>query len=230
LVVRDLNPVKLEKEDIMPIRKIFLLNGEVYHVCNKSIAGFRIFNSDKDYDRMLQLMEFYNNKDAPCSFSVYKKLKNITFNASKKNVNIIAYCLMPTHIHLILKQSGDNGIEKFITKISQGYSQYFNAQHERNGPLWEGRFKNIMVKNDEQLLHLTRYVHLNPVTAFLVNDPYDWVYSSYKEYINSDRPKERLCYFDDLLKIDSNIYKKFVLDQIDYQRQLATIKNLALEG
>jgi putative transposase len=136
---------------------------------------------------------------------------------------------MPTQIHLILKQVKDGGIKKFLGLISQSYSQYFNSRHARKGPLWEGRFKNILIKNDEQLLHLTRYVHLNPVTSFLTNDPGDWKYSSYREYAGEIDIDKRLCSFEDILKIDKVSYKKFVSDQIDYQRQLAIIKKVVLE-
>jgi len=214
----------------MPIRKVSLVDDELYHVCNKSIAGFKIFNHGKDYDRMMELISFYIVEKVPCRFSIYKTLKNVELDPSKRIVDIVAYCIMPTHIHFILKQNKDNGIEKFIGLISQSYSQYFNIRHERKGPLWEGRFKNVLIKDDEQLLHLTRYVHLNPVTAFLVNDPGDWIYSSYNEYIKSGSCIKRLCNFYDLLKIEPSSYKKFVLDQIDYQRQLAIIKEVVLEG
>jgi len=213
----------------MPIRKVSLVNGGVYHIYNKSIADFRIFNDDKDYDRIVGLMSFYIAEEVPYKFSTYKKIKNAELSFSKQIVDIVAYCIMPTHVHLILKQNRDNGIEKFMGLISNGYSKYFNIRHARKGPLWEGRFKNVLINNDEQLLHLTRYIHLNPVTAFLANDPGDWKYSSYNEYIASGTDSKRLCNFFDFLKIDPASYKKFVLDQIDYQRQLAIIKKVSLE-
>lgn len=213
----------------MPIRKIPLANGEVYHICNKSIAGFKIFNDYKDCDRMIESMSFYIAEKVPCKLSTYKIVKNIALASSKRIVDIMAYCLMPTHIHLILKQNQDSGIEKFVGLISNSYSRYFNTRHARKGPLWEGRFKNILIEDDEQLLHLTRYVHLNPVSAFLVNNPSGWKYSSYNEYIETILSDKRLCNFCDLLKIDPISYKKFVLDQTDYQKQLAIIKKIALE-
>jgi putative transposase len=213
----------------VPIRKIPLVKNEVYHICNKSIAGFKIFNNDRDYKRMVELMSFYIFEKVPCKFSMYKKLRNVELEPSRRYVNIVAYCLMPTHIHFILKQNQDNGIESFIGLISHSYSNYFNLQHARKGPLWEGRFKNVLIKNDEQLLHLTRYIHLNPVTAFLVNAPGNWKYSSYKEYIEPGASDKRLCNFCDLPGLDTASYKNFVLDQINYQRQLAIIKEISLE-
>jgi putative transposase len=214
----------------MPIRRISLVNGEIYHVCNKSIAGFKIFNHDRDYNRMMELLSFYMAGEVPCDFSTYKKLKNVKIDSSKRAIDLLAYCIMPTHIHFLLRQIRDGGIKKFIGSISQSYSQYFNILHERKGPLWEGRFANIAIKNDEQLLHLIRYIHLNPVTAFLVNDPGSWRYSSYNEYFNTYTHDKKLCEFSEILKIDLTSYKKFTLDQIDYQRQLAIVKEVALDS
>ncbi|MCM8795996.1 MAG: transposase [Candidatus Omnitrophica bacterium] len=150
-------------------------------------------------------------------------------NINDKRVEIIAYCIMPTHLHLILKQLKNNGISVFMGNILNSYSRYFNLKHKRKGPLWEGRFKNILVKNDEQLLHLTRYIHLNPVTASLVSNPEDWNASSYREYLQQVQAVEKICKYDDILEIDPVSYKKFVEDRISYQRDLAKIKNLIFE-
>jgi Transposase IS200 like. len=214
----------------MPARGVSLINGEVYHVYNRSIANFQIFNSDIDYNRMVELMSYYIIEDVPLSFSIYKSLKNIELTNLKQIVDIVAYCLMPTHIHFVLKQNRNKGIEKFMSLISNSYSKYFNALYARKGPLWEGRFKNVLVNNDEQLLHLTRYVHLNPVTAFLIDDPGDWEYSSYNEYMTAEIRENKLCRYGGLLNIDKALYKKFVTDGIDCQRELAIIKNVLLEG
>jgi len=84
-----------------------------------------------------------------------------------------------------------------------------------------------LVETDEQLLHLTRYIHLNPVTAYLVNNPIDWKWSSYGEYISDD--KNGICKFDDILDMKPDSYKKFVEDRILYQRELAKIKGLLFD-
>jgi len=217
----------------MPYRKESLVSGEIYHVFSKSIADFKVFNSDKDYSRMMETIVFYMRAVTPCRFSEY--IENAKNKEDIRNplgqeclVDIIAYCLMPTHFHLVLKQLKDGGISRFINLALKSYSKYFNLSHSRKGPLWEGRFKNVLVKTDEQLLHLTRYVHLNPVTAFLVSRPEDWKYSSYVEYIG--RAEERqFCKYSSILDIDSPRYRKFVNDRIDYQRGLAKIKQLVLE-
>jgi putative transposase len=134
---------------------------------------------------------------------------------------------MPTHIHLILKQLAPSGISIFVGNVLNSYTRYFNLKHHRKGPLWESKFQNILVKGDEQLLHLTRYIHLNPVTALLTDKPQNWKFSSYNEYLG--QTNYPICQYKDLIEFDQNKYKKFVLDRISYQRELAIIKKITLD-
>ncbi|HLB95653.1 MAG TPA: transposase [Patescibacteria group bacterium] len=218
-------------------RKIPLITGEVYHVFNRSIADYQIFNTSGDYLRMMQLLKYYQVETSR-KFSDFIALKgalkvdlNIflerTVREKEKIVQIIAYCLMPTHIHLILKQLVDEGISKYYGNILNSYSRYFNTKHDRKGPLWEGKFKNVLVDTDEQLLHLTRYLHLNPVTAFLVDRPEEWSLSSFNEYLGYPKGL-KLCEYEGLIKKDPS-YRKFVSDRVTYQQELAKIKTLLLE-
>ncbi len=134
-------------------------------------------------------------------------------------MRILAYCLMPTHVHFIVEQIADNGISHYVNLILKSYSKYFNVKYKRKGPLWEGRFKNILVETDEQFLHLTRYIHFNPVSISLVNAPQDWKFSSYGEYINENTAgRQKICDYSKYLDMDVATYKKFVEDRIDYQR------------
>jgi len=149
-----------------------VVTGEIYHVYNKSIAEYIIFNNDLEYSRMAEVIEYYRIEKPFASFSRFKE-RNIQVkkNDIKKLVQIVCYCIMPTHIHLALKQLEDKGISIFMSNILNSYSRYFNIKHNRKGPLWESGFKKVLIESDEQLLHLTRYVHLNPVTAYIVNKP-----------------------------------------------------------
>ena len=90
-----------------------------------------------------------------------------------------------------------------------------------------GRFKRVLVQTDEQLLHLTRYVHLNPVTSHLVDAPEEWRNSSYDEYLC--RSDEKVCRYGDLLDVRPEEYKEFVNDNISYQRERAQLKKLVFE-
>lgn len=225
----------------MPYRKITLVQGEIYHVFTKSIAGFRIFNSPLAFQRMLEAMVLYSIEKPPCKLSLFLKNQAQPPNSKpalellgelgnvEKIVKIIAYCIMPTHIHLILQQLKDKGISEFINLILKSYSKYFNKKYDRKGPLWEGRFKNVLVETQEQLLHLTRYIHLNPVSAYLVKDPQDWRFSSYREYVGLVERNKMICDFSNFLDLDVDSYEQFVDDHIDYARKLSQIKHLILE-
>lgn len=215
----------------MPYRKFPLKEGEIYHICTKSISKFIVFNTDVEFQRMLDTTAFYMKENQPCKFSDLPKPAlgiGLTFpNAGLGMVDIFAYCIMPTHIHLLLKQLKEHGISRFMNLILKSYSKYFNVKHNRKGPLWEGRFKKVLVETDEQLLHLTRYIHLNPVTAHLVDKPEDWKWSSYQEYIF--RKNESIYRYNDVLDVKPDSYKIFVENRISYQRELAKIKHLMLD-
>ena len=218
-------------------RKQVLATGKVYHIFSRSIANFEILNNASEFERMLELLNYYNYPlDTRFShflemqwvqqMGFYKSLDTISKDKDQL-VQVIAYCLMPTHIHLILKQLKENGISDYTRKVLDGYTKYFNAIHKRKGPLWESKFQNVLVDNDDQLIHLTRYLHLNPVTARLVEKPEDWIFSSYREYLGSSN--NSFCQFDDLLDIKPHAYRKFVNDQVSYQRELAKIKRLIVD-
>ncbi|MBI3384739.1 transposase [Candidatus Gottesmanbacteria bacterium] len=136
---------------------------------------------------------------------------------------------MPTHFHFTLQQTEDFGIYKFLHKISNSYAHYFNIKHETSGPLFEPNFEAVHVETDEQILHLSRYIHLNPVTAYLVDKPEDYSYSSYKHYIGLE--KLDFVYPSIILDQFRSIkdYEKFVMARKDYQRDLAKIKHLIIE-
>lgn len=218
------------------IRKTPLASGEIYHIFTRSIADYHVFNDAIEFDRMMQLLRYYqfDNELRFSEFLDYKMVQSFGFDAALKTVTkdkspivqIIAYCLMPTHLHLILKQLTENGISTFMSNTLNSYTRYFNTKHKRKGPLWESEFKNVLIKDDDQFLHLMRYTHLNPVTAHLVEKPENWAFSSYKEFLSQDGV---ICKFNDILDIKPSVYRKFVNDRISYQRELAKIKKIILE-
>lgn len=220
----------------MPVRKIPLVEGEIYHVFNKSIADYEVFKDHADYERMWQTLSYYKIKDAPCKFSLIKKSmgseKNWPIHVhanSERIVQIIAYCLMPTHFHIVLKQLVADGVQRYVSRVLKSYSKYFNVKYRRRGPLWEHRYKNILVETNEQFLHLTRYVHLNPCTACLKQKPEEWQFSSYREYVGMVPDSEKICEYKEFLDMNSGEYQIFVTEHIDYQRMISGIKDLILE-
>ncbi len=221
-------------------RKKSLSNDGVYHILNKSIAGYTIFSSEEEFMRMIYMLRFFSVSENSLRFSRFidqantqvKTVEQILKEQAENNkslVDIIAYCIMPTHFHFILRQLKDNGISTFTGNISNSYTRYFNIKHKRKGHLWEAAFKDVPVSSDEQLLHLTRYLHLNATTAGLVKKPEEWKYSSYYEYIFPEKVDYPFCKFRDLIDINPSEYKEFVENQKDYQRELAKIKKIALE-
>lgn len=213
------------------MRRGELGEGLFYHVFTRSIAEYKIFTYKDDFIRMKNVMQYYRNK-RKLKFSQFLRLdknENEDNSCEEKIVEIIGYCIMPTHIHLILKQIREKGLSVFMNNILNSYTHYFNCHHNRRGPLWESRFKHVLIENDEYLLHLTRYIHLNPVTAGLVEKPELWEFSSYNEYINMNYSGDRLCNFKEVLDIKPNSYKEFVENGIEVQKEIARIKHILLE-
>lgn len=217
-----------------------MVTGQVYHVMNKSIAGYKIFCGKQDYERMLKLLRFFTLKNPPAKVSQFMataQVKDEGFEACVdklgdelgRKVQIIAYCIMPTHLHIVAKQLDEGGISAMLQMSLNSYARYFNTRYKRQGPLFTGKFKNVLVESDEQLLHLTRYVHLNPVTASLVDNPARWFYSSYQEYINPEDFNYPLARYKELMNDTLVDYKKFVEDHASYQKELALIKQQIIE-
>ncbi len=221
-------------------RKIPHVTNEVYHVYSRSIAQFKIFNHPNEFHRMMQLLEYYRiNAEYAPPFSVYLKKPHAPGSSfaqlpkliKRENplVRIIAFCLMETHLHLALQQTAPDGIPIFMQRVLTGYSKFFNALHKRKGPLTESRYQSRHVNSNEYLLHLTRYIHLNPVKAGLVAKAENWEFSSYKNYIGLDS-EFTLCDFKKLVPYSDVEYKKITEDHADYLSSLGKIKNLLIDG
>jgi putative transposase len=220
----------------MSIRKTPIIEGHVYHIYTRSIAEYRIFRSQKDYQRMLDTINFYTPVQISKKFSDFSGCLNASkekilseIGKSAKKVKLISFCIMPTHLHLMLEQLTDGGISKYLNLILKSYSRYFNVKYKRLGPLWESRFKNVIVESNEQFMHLTRYIHLNPVSISLVKSPEEWKYSSYNEYIDLIPDEKKICDYSGYFDMSPETYKEFVHSNISYQKELQEIKHLLLE-
>lgn len=220
-------------------RKIIFAENQIYHVFNRGVERRIMFGNKREYQRALDLIDYYRFNNLPYRYSKYSLLRNelrqsVLENLRKSNnkmVDIIAFCLMPNHFHFLLKQLSPNGISQFTANFTNSYTKYFNTRHKRIGSLTQGLFKAVRIESDEQLLHITRYVHLNPVTAYLIDikhlNSYAW--SSYPEYVNKitnsiSTPGEILNFFSSRQQ-----YIHFVEDQVNYSRELDKIKHLILE-
>lgn len=189
--------------------------GEIYHVMNRGVEKRKIFMKPQDYSRFILGLYFFN--DARMKYDIWTNLKtrkeqtlSILGSSSigtpgvpieeerLRSVDILAFALMPNHFHLILREIKEGGIASFMQKMT-GYAKYFNQQYDRVGPLFQGRYKAVHVKDEEQLRTTFVYVHTNPVELkesewkdFKVKDApqainrlkeYRW--SSYNDYTGS---------------------------------------------
>ena len=152
-----------------------IIAGHIYHVLNRGVDKRNIFLDEKDYFRFIHdLFEFndtepVNNityffrKNPKVIARPYITHKNENVKPRKLLVEILAFCLMPNHYHLLLRPRFDDGVTKFIKKLNMGYARYFNEKYKRRGTLFEGRYKAIVILRDEHFIHLPYYIHLNPL-------------------------------------------------------------------
>lgn len=210
----------------------YFKKGEFYHIFNKSISNYGIFKKNIEKERFITALDYYNKKEGQMSLSVYlnkigEYFPDLYSNGITHVVKFICHCIMPDHYHLLIKIINDDFLSKYVSDVENSFTRYFNFKFNRKGPLWQSRFKSVRIESNEQLLHVSRYIHLNPTTSNLVSSPEDWPYSSYSTYINDK----------DFLKMNmpeisisnSKIYKSFVQNQIDYQKRLKTIKKLIID-
>ncbi len=213
-------------------RKDKFVEGEIYHVFNKSISNYGIFKDLNNGQRFLNTLEYYNNNLMTKSFSDFTKrkifdYKNIIYPIKNTYCKILSYCIMPDHYHFLIKIMKNNSFSKLIGNIENSFTRYFNIKFDRRGPLWQNSFKAVEIRSNEQLLHVSRYIHLNPTTNRLVDIPEDWIFSSYKDFITN---KDLLIDFIKEISINNiGDYKQFVENNIDYQRELKHIRKLILE-
>ncbi|MGB8815894.1 MAG: transposase [Minisyncoccia bacterium] len=146
-------------------RNIVLSVGEYYHIYSRGVEKRKIFLNERDYERFTILI-YLCNSEKVVHVSDHKEKKLIEFFGLEKGKNLVdigAYCLMPNHFHLLLKEKIEGGITLFMKKLLTGYSMYFNKKYNRTGPLFEGRFKAKHLNYDQYLKYQFTYIHLNPI-------------------------------------------------------------------
>jgi putative transposase len=194
------------------LRKDPFVTGEYYHIYNRGVDKRVIFKSAHNYERFLMLL-YICNTDQPiqlerlCSRGKKTYTDILSLDRNRNLVSVGAWCLMPNHFHILIKQEVDGGITKFMKKIGTAYSMYFNGMYKRQGALFGGPFKSKLVAEDDQYLRqLFGYIHLNPLD---IKFP-DWEkekrrassdmrfflegyrYSSYLEYRGKKRPESAI--------------------------------------
>lgn len=149
------------------------IEGQIYHIYNRSVEGIKIFLDDTDYFRFVHNLFEFNDTEPALNF-YYKLPNHQSYEVSLRNIKtdrkprkilleIIAFCLMPNHFHLLIKQKRENGITDFMRKLGTGYTNYFNKKYQRRGVLFQGAFKAVLVNQESHFIHLPFYIHLNPL-------------------------------------------------------------------
>ena len=156
-----------------------------YHIFNRGGFKQKIFLKKKDYDVFIDILKYYLRYPKINSLSrlTDKQLKQIKKKSAPKPYQLLAYCLMPNHFHLLLRQSLKTPtLTDLIRKVCVTYAMYFQYTYHHSGALFQGRFRCVSVFDDEQLLYLTKYIHLNPQKS-VGTVPTDFIYSSLRDYL-----------------------------------------------
>lgn len=174
------------------------VSGGYYHIYNRGIDGRVIFSDENDYLFYEQLMSRYLSAEEEGLDMRFKPVKPSVAERRKEmnlmgDLELVAYCLMPDHFHLLLKQVKDGGITKFMRRLNTGYVMYYNNRHNRNGPLFENIYRGVRVDGEKQVLEMAKFIHNNPVVRVVKRfgpvetitgtRPEDYLYSSYSHYI-----------------------------------------------
>jgi len=219
-------------------RAVVFMNGYIYHLFNRGVERRPIFFTVRDRERFVSLIEYYRFSQVTKSYSHYLKLSLPDQAAYRQilvkkptNVDVLAYCLMPNHFHIAVKQNIEHGIHLFLSNIANGYTKYLNTKRKRVGPLYQGPFKAVLVETDEQLTHLSRYIHLNPVISGVISlktlDTYPW--SSFPDYLGYTH--KTFVKLQPVRGYFKNIqsYREFVYDQVEFAKEREKVKHLTLE-
>jgi len=142
--------------------------GEIYHVYNRGVEKRNIFKEKVDYFRFVHdLFEFNDIAPAGKWSSKQSEVGAPKVEPRKLLVEILAFCLMPNHFHLMLRQKEEAGIPEFMRKLGAGYTYFFNNKYERSGCLFQGKYKLVHIIDDNHLQHLPHYIHLNPLDIIM---------------------------------------------------------------
>ncbi len=173
--------------------------GAWYHVMNRGANRNRIFSQDEDYERFLKVLQ-----EACSLFNVY----------------ISAYCLMCNHYHIVVNTPEGN-LSRFMRHVNGVYTQRYNISHKRDGALFRGRYKALLIQVEEYLTQVVKYVHLNPLKAKVVNNLKAYKWSSHPLYLKGKTINEfidisnMLAYFSNRKKDAIKEYKEFMDTDID---------------
>jgi len=152
------------------MRKHKLVSENIYHIYNRGVEKRSLFMNSRDYAHFIDDLIIFN--DIKLVINPKLRIRDIKNGDHKRKplVDILAFCLMPNHYHLLLRQRVDGGITEFMRKLGGGYVNYFNLKHQRVGTLFQGKFKSVLISDKSQFTYIPFYIHLNPLDLFTT----DW--------------------------------------------------------
>lgn len=189
---------------IKHMRLINTAPGEYYHICNRGVNKQSLFHDRGDYIRFLFLILYFQStfkihhinrivKDFVRTLGQHSVLAIESDVAKKRIVEVVAFCIMPNHFHLVLKETQENGIASYMQRILNAYAKYYNTKYQKSGHVFQGPYRIIHINDNEQLLYLSTYVHRNPreIPKWLGReDEYEW--SSYQDFVIENRWRDLL--------------------------------------
>lgn len=223
-------------------QKVYVKNG-YYHLYNRGVDKRTLFEDTQDYGVFLSYLKEYllpkeeetlRKRLADQTTSPQEKdkiLKLLRLNNFNDKISLLCYALMPNHFHLLIRQNQENSMDVFMNSLGTRYTMYFNRKYKRVGPLYQGVYKAVLITGEEQLLHLTRYIHQNPLSlqgVALKN--LSQQSTSYAEYLDLRKTpwihtREILSYFSSFNPRFS--YRSFV-EKVEEIPE--SIQNLIIEG
>ena len=177
----------------MSNRRPEYIPGSFYHIYNRGAHQKTIFKDPANYSFVIEKIKQYS----------------IQFHLS-----VIAYCLMPNHYHLLIRQDGEYQAGLLPQRVFNSYTKAFNNTYSHSGTLFQGNYKIKLIQEETYLVHLCRYIHGNPVKDGLVSDPEDWIYSNYQEFVGL---RNGLLFYPEFINEffdNGNNYRKFVMDDL----------------
>jgi putative transposase len=164
----------------MPARNLikFYLPNSIYHIYNLGVEKRIIFNDDQDYNVFLSYIKEYLSPEPQGVTLRYRDL----YGKYYEKIKLLAFCLMPNHFHLLIKQTEKDNIKKFTQSLFTRYTMYFNRKYKRIGGLFQSTYKATNVIDKEHLLYVSKYIHRNPIEIIQLKNLSD-AYSSYSDYL-----------------------------------------------
>ena len=176
-----------------------LAPGEFYHIYNRGVLKRKIFLDDRDRARFLLSLLYFQGPetiDNPGRL-VTRYVEHRMFNTDRameekitreRGLRLIAFALMPNHFHLIVEEVKEGGISKYMQRVGNSYTKYFNTKYQASGYLFQGAFKFSHIGDNEQLLYASAYIHRNccELTGWR-NKAHKYPWSSYQDFLSKNR-------------------------------------------